>query len=436
MRYIFSGDTLTERDIARFIERHRSHRAMLQRKYEYYEGRAGLDKGKKREAAANNRLNTNFARYITDTATAYFVGVPPLYAYDDDALGRSLNEVFDANDEAAVDYEIAENMSIAGEGYDLVYISDEKEVRFRSIDPRNAFLIIDDSIECRVLAGVRLWQRYISGRPQTHGELYLPGETRRFRYTGGKVQYYETMQTPFSQVNLTEYPNNRHRTGDFETVTANIDGYNLALSDVADDLQDTANAYLVLRGFEHPDDDTMNVLKKERVLGMPEDSNAGFITKQLNDTAIVSHLRTLRQDIMQVAKVPDLSDESFSGNASGVALQYKMWGIGQLFRIKAQYMDRGLFARARLICDALGRQNRYAGEGDISKLIHIKFTKNMPEDAATVLDNAIRAQAVVSAQTVRELAAPATGVTPEDERQRMEAEAAEGMEILTESEDE
>ena len=56
----------------------------------------------------------------------------------------------------------------------------------------------------------------------------------------------------------------------------------------------------------------------------------------------------------------------------------------------------------------------------------IKFTQNMPQDVATILDNAIKAGSVVSGETAREMAAPATGVSPEDEKKRMEDEAAGG----------
>ena len=426
MRYIFSGGELKAADIAEYIEMHLRHRERLQRKYDYYDGKIRIEKGVKRELAANNRLNTNLAGYITDTATAYFVGIPPMYSYEDERLAEILGDIYDANDESTVDYEIAENMSIAGEGYDLVYISDDKEVRFRSVDPRDAFLIIDDTIECRVLAGVRMWRKKQNGQKVLHGELYLPALTRQFRYEGGAVIFYAEAATPFSRVNLTEYPNNRHRTGDFEKVTANIDGYNLAISDVADDLQDTANAYLVLRGFERPDEETLDTLKHERVLGLPNDSDAGFITKQLSDSMTKNHIKTLRQDIMQVAKVPDLLDESFSGNSSGVALQYKMWGISQLFRTKSKYMDRGLFARARLVTEGLRVTHGLNLEEDVSKIMSIKFTQNMPQDVATILDNAIKAGSVVSGETAREMAAPATGVSPEDEKKRMEDEAAGG----------
>lgn len=426
MRYTYSGDSLTERDVADFVRLHMSHRDRLQRLYDYYDGQIRVDKGNKRDLAANNRLNSNLAQYITDTATSFFVGIPPTYSYDDDRLEELLGDINDANDESTVDYEVAENMSIAGEGFDLVYISSDKEIRFRSVDPRDAFLIVDDSIESRVLAGVRLWRKYVRKTPELHGELYLPGLTRRFRYLGGSVSIYEDMVTPFSRVNLTEYPNNRHRAGDFARVTDNIDGYNLAISDVADDLQDTANAYLVLKGFEDPDKETLDTLKTQRVLGMPEDSDASFVTKQLSDVVTANHIKTLRQDIMQVAKVPDLTDESFSGNASGVALQYKMWGISQLFRTKSRYMDRGLFARARLILDALRITDNYTIGEDISKLMSIKFTQNMPKDTASILDDAIKAQSMVSSETVREMVAPATGVTAADEKDRMEEDATEG----------
>lgn len=416
MRYKISGE-LTDKLIIKYIKKHDHERSMtMQKLYDLYMGKVPVHKTvTKSEGSANNNLNSNLAKYITDTATGYFVGVPPVYKYNDDKA-ELMSQIFDQNDEATTDFEIAENMSIAGCGYDLVYIDSDKRIRIDSVDPRGAFLICTMDIDPRVLAGVRYWHDD-NNHDIIYGELYEPFRTRIFKLTGGILTIANEINTPFSEANLTEYPNNRHRLGDFEQVMDNINGYNLVMSSIADDIENTANAYLVLQGFDAPDEETLEVFRRDRVLGMPEDSTAQYITKNLNDSAIENHRKALKQDIMQISGVPDLSDESF-GNASGVALRYKLWGIDQLFERKRQFFDRGLFHRMKLIAEAI--KLVYSTDiGDAAELVSVKFTRNMPRDISTDIEDVVKISGMVSDRTKYELLEPITQVTAADEEQRI-----------------
>ena len=410
--YVFRGEKLTEKDVWGFLNRHRCE-ADIARDFDYYLGRARPYKGRIPEGRPDNRANTNLAKYICDTATGYFVGIPPKYKYTDRALEQALTEIFDRCDEGQIDYEIAENMSICGTGYDLVYIGEEGNIAIAALDPRQCFVIRGPEIGSEPIAGVRYWSE--NGR--TRGEVYLPGETRRFREEGSGIVYTDSAATPFGAVNMTEYPNNRFLAGDFEQAIDNIDAYNLTLSYVTDDLQSIANAYLVLSGMEKPDEEALDVLRNERVIGLPSDGGAAYITKDINDSAIENHKRTLRRDILEIAGVPDLTDERFSGNLSGIAIQYKLWGVDQLFAKKSRLMDKGLFRRARLIADALyATRNIYIP--DVAKGMAVEFKPNIPSDAAADIDNAVKLREIVSEETLLEMVASATGVSTADEEER------------------
>ena len=56
----------------------------------------------------------------------------------------------------------------------------------------------------------------------------------------------------------------------------------------------------------------------------------------------------LKQDIHKFSMVPDLSDESFGGNLSGVAIKYKLLGFEQHIKNKERYFTRSLRERFRL----------------------------------------------------------------------------------------
>lgn len=425
MRYYYSGE-LNEAAILRLIKKHEGDQRRIKENFDYYLGKKLPHKATTKEGMANNRLNTNLAKYVTDMATGYFVGVPPTYN-DSTKTGvfEKIREVYDANDEAELNYEIGENMSICGFGYDLTYIDEEKKICIVGVNPMTAFLVCGDSVKRTPIAGVRYWTvRNQNGSRKKVGEVYLPYETRPFKVSGGRLTFGEGIWTPFTAPNLTLYPNNRFLKGDFDAGSKSlIDAYNLLQSNVSDDLENIANAYLVLLGYEQPDEEDIQVIRRNRVLGIPE-GDAKYITKDLSDGVIQNQRKALKEDIMQSAGVPDLSDENFAQNASGVAQEYKLYGLNQLWSKKKNNMDKSLFERMRRVAEALNILEN-AGIEDVSKIVTIKFSKNLPKDTTNIIENAMKMEGQVSQKTIHETLEPVTGVTPADEKKRMDAELTE-----------
>lgn len=60
------------------------------------------------------------------------------------------------------------------------------------------------------------------------------------------------------------------------------------------------------------------------------------MVKNLNHEALGQLESNLRRSILQLSMTPDLGDEHFAGNTSGVALQYKLWGIEQVRASKGE----------------------------------------------------------------------------------------------------
>lgn len=407
--FILRGEP-TESAVFELIQQHRAFDApRMQKNYDYYLGRVRVEKGNVASGRPDNQAYSNLAKYITDTATGYFAGVPPTYCFDSGA--EEFRHVMDLNDETSLNYEIAENMSVAGVGYDLVWIDENGNIRITSIDPRTAFVVRADTVEQEPMAGIRYWQN----GDEWAGEMYLRGEVVYFKFKES-LKFTARTALPFSGIAMTEYENNRFHAGDFEGVIKNIDQYNLTLSNTTDDLQSIANAFLAIVGMTGTDEEDIARMNRDRVVLLSENGQMEFITKDLNSEAVEHHLKILKQDIMQVAGVPDLSDEFFSGNASGVALEYKMWGLNQLFAKKCAGMEKGLFSRLKLISEAL----RIMGYtvGDAVNIASVKFTRNMPRDMSTSVDNAVKLNGIVSKRTVFEQLAPITGVQAEDEIER------------------
>ena len=51
--------------------------------------------------------------------------------------------------------------------------------------------------------------------------------------------------------------------------------------------------------------------------------------------------------------MPNITDENFAGNSSGVAMEYKLLGLEMLTTIKTRYFRKGLRKRIRIFCHFL-----------------------------------------------------------------------------------
>lgn len=79
-------DSLTEADIKEIIDENEGH-TKYARLEGYYEGDHDILRHTKKDSTApNNRLVNNMAKYITDTATGYFIGKPVVYSSQNDCI--------------------------------------------------------------------------------------------------------------------------------------------------------------------------------------------------------------------------------------------------------------------------------------------------------------------------------------------------------------
>lgn len=79
---------------------------------------------------------------------------------------------------------------------------------------------------------------------------------------------------------------------------------------------------------------------------------------------------------MTIAKVPDLSDENFAGDLSGVAIKFKLWSLEQIRSGLVRYFTVLLNKRFQRIIECLTLKEIPLSE--VTKSIDITFTKNMP----------------------------------------------------------
>ena len=221
-----SIESLTEKDIRDIVDANTTDMkyGML---YDYYIGKHKiLNETKKDSTAPNNRLVNNMARYITDTATGYFVGQPVIYTSQNEEYLQLVQDIFNYNDEQDHNMELAKNCSIGGGCFEMLYLDEDAKIRMARVPAGHGIMICEtDSGFCNPMAFIRT---IISQDKEKHiikkVEFWNSYLVMRFRSSNGSTLTLEAVQEHYWQdVPFIEYINNEERIGDFEGVITMID---------------------------------------------------------------------------------------------------------------------------------------------------------------------------------------------------------------------
>lgn len=372
----------------------RTVRPERQRLYDYYRGEQSVDKGETVRGRPNNRLRAPFPRYITEVHTGYFLGISPTLAYGDAAAGAHYAALSRTLSLPHLYFDIGRDMSICGVGFALVW-AERSGVRVCRCDPCDCFAIRSSEAGSPLLATVRLF----AGREgELRGVLYTPEHLVSFVWSGGSVTLGTAEKNLLHTIPLLPFYNNCQGTGDFEMVTGLVDAYNLLLSGAMDDMQSVANAFLALYGMQGTTQKDIEQANRTRILALSEGGRAEFVVKNLNHEALGQLEINLRRSILQLSMTPDLCDEHFAGNSSGVALQYKLWGIEQVRAAKERTFTDGMGT----LLAVLTAGERLLGCGVDLRGGEMTFYKNLPQDYAALVSTLLSLSPLLSKRTILE----------------------------------
>lgn len=371
----------------------RTVRPERQRLYDYYRGEQSVDKGETVRGRPDNRLRAPFPRYITEVHTGYFLGLTPTVAYGG-AAGARYAALSRELDLPHLYFDLGRDLSICGAGFALVW-AERGGVKVCRCDPCDCFAIRSGDAGAPLLAAVRL---FASGRGGTRGVLYTAERLVPFVWDGTGVTLGAAEENLLHTIPLLPFSNNCQGVGDFAMVTGLVDAYNVLLSGALDDMQSVANAFLALYGMQGTTQRDIEQANRSRILSLSEGGRAEFVVKNLNHEALGQLEVNLRRSILQLSMTPDLCDEHFAGNSSGVALQYKLWGIEQVRAAKERTFTDGLRALLAVLTEGerlLGRSVDLTG-GEVT------FYKNLPQDNAALAETLLSLSPLLSRQTILE----------------------------------
>lgn len=469
--------------VQKFVERHSTidapRIAKLQR---YYLGDNDIHywhNNKKMMNRADNRIASGFAKFITNMRVGYMLGKPIQFKYNEDTsddvdqkVDDDLKDFNRNNDEQYHEKVMKTNLSVTGRAYELLYSGEAEEdengnvatpdIKMRAIDPATAFVVYDTTIDQHSLFGVRYYVVNYDNQEQYYIDVYTADTTYHFESSttsespSSDYTLIDQESTNFGAVPLTEFINNEDRTGDWEAKLDEIDAYDLAMSEMANSEEDFANAKLMINGdFDFSNnmteiknyDGTPVTDKEDNPIKVPKidtrdpflwlkpsfhdnangttvvPSSAQYLTKQLNEQGWQTYINQLITDIHKDTNTPNTTDDAFSGQSSGVALMYKLFGEDQERSMQESLYTRGLMRRLRLLGN-FWKYNSEISDPSVMNNYTPDYTPNLPRNDADIVNIAAQLNntGLLSDQTLREFLATVTGVSADAEEQRLEDE--------------
>lgn len=373
---------ITAKVLNEVIEYNETFANRYKRLCNYYIGNHDIVNRVKEETNINNKVMVNHAKYITDTNVGYLMGNPVDYQI----IGNGeydINPLLDEYKKQTIndlDTEIAKDVSIYGLQYEYVYANQDSEPRSCEVDNERTIIVYDDTVEHNKLFGLTYRPIY-KGQSLSHYEVICADKKEIHTYNcfskslkeTGKVQPHAFGDVPFIM-----YKNNPELLGDFEPVISLIDAYNLLQSDRINDKEQLVDAILCLYGMDFTPEQA-ELLKESRMLAsIPEDGKVEYLVKTLNENEVDVLRQNIENDIHKISMTPNMTDENFVGNSSGVAIKYKLLAFEQNIQNKERYMEKGLVERFKLYNHFLNTKSKM--ELIPAEEVDVVFTRNLPSN--------------------------------------------------------
>lgn len=379
-----------------FLDKHKQQVANRYKKlYDAYTSDHDiLHQAAKPKYKPDNRIVVNFPKYIVDTMNGFFIGNPVKVVADDSKVAEFVEYLDQYNDQDDNNAELSKICSIYGRGFEMYFTDEEANLCITYLDPKEAFMIYDESIIERPLFFVR---RYVDRDNTEWGSISDKNGVRNFKVTGGLQWVDELQPHHFNDVPATEFMENAERQGLFEPVLSMVDAYNKAISEKANDVDYFADAYLKVLGTKLDNDDVAHI-RDNRVVNFEGDDAqkiiVEFMGKPESDATQENLLERLERLIFNISMVANISDENF-GASSGIALKYKLQAMSNLEKTKERKFTSGMNRRYKLL---FGHPASKVS-ADAWVQLHYQFTPNIPANLLEEAQIAAQMEGITSHET-------------------------------------
>ncbi|MGO2265838.1 MAG: phage portal protein [Vagococcus salmoninarum] len=461
-----------------FIDQHQTLMPLYEALEDLYLGAHKIYYEKaKEDGKPDHRIAVNFAKYIVDTSSGFFNGNPIQVAHPSRALTDAIDLYRRLNSEDDNDAEVAKLAAVYGHCYKFVYVDKMAETIFNTdlqqtdrgiedeglkkkglfsffkkhkqidkykdtkipltkvkttyVKPTEGFIIYADDVTREPLYCV-IYSNFSDEGKKVTVKVYPADDEFAWyfnRDAGNKLSLQnskesdaETIVNELNGLPMIEFMENEERIGRIETIASLVDNYNKTISDKANDVAYFPEAMLHVDGVkldesqkgDMKDKKLLNTFRQDGKVGEKTEVTAKFVTKQSGDESQEHLLDRLERLIYQMSMVYNANDESFSTNASGISLEYKLKNMKNIALIKERKFKKAFKRQYQLVFDIWGLGVEYLN-------IDYKFSFDIPVDKVQVAELGAKLVGQVSSRTRLE---NMSGIVPDvdDELDRLKTE--------------
>ncbi len=412
--------------------------------------------------SADNRIASDWAKYITVFEQGYMLGNPVEYKNENAEIQALIDNFSKQNNEQDHNVAIKTDLAIYGRAYELLNtFKDEDEsvwVKLYRMNPEQTFVIYDDSYEQRSLMAVNYYSiSYGDGHKRDFVKVYTDDAIYEYvddNQEADTLRLKEKSEHFFNGVPVNEFSNNADRTGAFEAVLDSIDAYDLSQSELANFQQDSNEALLVISGNPFTGVDDKDFLedgrinpngrlavsqsfKKAKIIVLDDNPipggsspSAHYLVKTYDTAGAEAYKERLVNDILRFTFTPDTTDSNFAGTQSGEAMKYKMMAADNYRGKQELLFEKGLMRRLRLAVNIWKIKGNDSGNYNLINQTDIVFTPNLPQNNNEMVAIVKNLYGIVSEQTIVEILERVTGVNAETELKRLKEDTEKALEML------
>lgn len=412
--------------------------------------------------SADNRIASDWAKYITVFEQGYMLGNPVEYKNENAEIQALIDNFSKQNNEQEHNVAIKTDLAIYGRAYELLNTFQDVDgsvwVKLYRMNPEQTFVIYDDSYEQRSLMAVNYYSiSYGNGHKRDFVKVYTDDAIYEYVDDNQKadtLRLKEKSEHFFNGVPVNEFSNNTDRTGAFEAVLDSIDAYDLSQSELANFQQDSNEALLVISGNPFTGVDDKDFLedgrinpngrlavsqsfKKAKILVLDDNPipggsspSAHYLVKTYDTAGAEAYKERLVNDILRFTFTPDTTDNNFGGVQSGEAMKYKMMAADNYRGKQELLFEKGLMRRLRLAVNIWKIKGNDSGNYALINETDIVFTPNLPQNDNELVAIVKNLYGVVSEQTIVEILERVTGVNAETELKRLKEDTEKALEML------
>ena len=353
MKYTLPKDTeINATVIKEAIDYNEKRRERFDTLDRYYIGDQDILHREKPDLLHNNKVMINHAKYIVDTNVGYLLGNPVEYQASDKINIDAVLDCYKKQTMNDNDSEIAKNCAIFGLQYEYVFANEDAEPESAILDVRNTIIAYDNTIKHNKIFAVNyrpIFKKPTDTDPEYYDVIFVDNKVvRNYRLKGDNLILDKEDTHAFKEVPMIEFVNNKDYLGDFETVVSLIDAYNLIQSDRVNDREQLVDAILCFYGMKFTPEQMAELKEHRMISNIPMDGKIEYLIKTLNESDTDILRKNIENDIHKISMTPNLADENFANNSSGVAISYKLLAFDQNIKNKERYFERGLMERFRL----------------------------------------------------------------------------------------